>query len=182
MKFEIKHRYNGSILFSIETDSIKLAVEAAFKSSVGLSYSDLSYSDLRHSDLRHSDLRHAEGINKFLCTPLLFLHDQVGEIRAYKLVTKTGEGPFNGGITYKVGKSYSVKNANCDENAQCAAGISLATLDWCISNWQEGYQILIAEFISKDIASIPTATDGKFRVHKCKIVGKKKLKEIGILG
>jgi hypothetical protein len=34
-------------------------------------------------------------------------------------------------------------------------------------------------FTAKDIAAIPTS-DGKFRVHKCSIVGEKDLKEIGL--
>ena len=31
MKFEIKHRFSGEVLFSLETDSPKLCVEAAVK-------------------------------------------------------------------------------------------------------------------------------------------------------
>jgi len=50
-----------------------------------------------------------------------------------------------------------------------------------MSEWQEGNKILIAEFEAKDIAAIPTATDGKFRCHKVKIVGEKDLKEIGLI-
>lgn len=29
MKFEIKHRLSGNILFSVETETLKLAIEAA---------------------------------------------------------------------------------------------------------------------------------------------------------
>jgi hypothetical protein len=49
-----------------------------------------------------------------------------------------------------------------------------------MKEWQPGYRILLAEFQATDIASIPTGTDGKFRVHRCKIVGEKDLGEIGI--
>jgi hypothetical protein len=59
MKFEIKHRFNGSILFSIETTTWKLAVEAAIKSSADLRSADLSSADLRSADLRYADLRYA---------------------------------------------------------------------------------------------------------------------------
>ena len=38
----------------------------------------------------------------------------------------------------------------------------------------------LAEFEAQDIASIPISTDGKFRVHKCDIVGEKDTKEIGL--
>ena len=37
MKFEIKNRFSGEIIFSIETDSWRLAVEAAVKSNTDLS-------------------------------------------------------------------------------------------------------------------------------------------------
>ena len=226
MKFEIKHKYTGNIIFSIETENWKLAVEAAIKSSADLSsanlsyanlrsadlssanlssanlsyanlssadlsYANLSYADLRYADLssanlrsadlRYADLSYAKGINKYLCTPLLLLHDQIGVIRAYKLVTQSGEGPINGGIKYEIDKDYNVVDANINDREGCGSGINLATLDWCIRNWQAGYRILIAEFQAVDIAAIPIATDGKFRVHRCKIVGEKDLQEIGLI-
>jgi uncharacterized protein YjbI with pentapeptide repeats len=149
-------------------------------SSADLSYANLSYANLRSADLSYADLSYAEGINKFRCTPLTILLDQTGKIRAYKLVTEKNEGPFNGGIIYEKGESYSVDNADCSDE-QCAAGISLATLDWCMMNYEAGFKILIVEFTAKDIASIPIATDGKFRVHRCKVVGEKDLKEIGLI-
>ena len=205
MKFEIKSWINGGVLFSCETESLKLAVELAVKSHANLSYANLhnanlSYADLRDADLynadlsyanlsyanlhnanlSYADLRDAKNVNKNRCTPLLVLCDQPGKIRAYKLVTEKGVGPFCGGIFYEKGKTYTVADADCSE-AQCAKGISLATLDWCMNEWQPGYRILIAEFTAKDIASIPIATDGKFRVKKCKIVGEKNLKEIGLI-
>ena len=206
MIIEIKNRWTGNIIFSIETGSWKLAVEAAIKGSADLSsadlryanlryanlrsanlrYADLRYADLRYADLRYADLRSADlsstiGLNKYICTPLLLLYDQPGVIRVYKLVNQRNEGPYIGGIKYEIGKEYSVDNADTNELQQCAAGINLATLDWCMKNWQQGYKILIAEFIAADIAAIPTATDGKFRVHRCKIVGEKDLREIGLI-
>ena len=59
MKFEIKHRYNGEILFSIETDSWRLAVEAAIKSKADLRYADLRYANLRYANLRYANLSSA---------------------------------------------------------------------------------------------------------------------------
>jgi hypothetical protein len=109
------------------------------------------------------------------------LLDQPGLMRAYKLVNSEGEGPYNGGIVYKIGELYEVSDACTDDLQQCAAGISLATLDWCMGNWREGYRILVAEFAAPDIAAIPISTDGKFRVHRCTIVGEKDLVEIGLV-
>src|SRR5229473_3872218 len=57
MLFEIKSWYDGSVLFSLETDSLKLCLEAAVKSGSDLRGSNLRDSDLRGSNLRCSDLR-----------------------------------------------------------------------------------------------------------------------------
>ncbi len=46
MIFEIKHRYTGSVLFSIETESFRLAVEAAVKRGADLRGADLGGADL----------------------------------------------------------------------------------------------------------------------------------------
>ncbi len=87
-------------------------------------------------------------------------------------VTADGVGPFNGGIVYRVGESVSAK-ANTDATEHCGAGINVATLDWCLANYVNGYRILVVEFTAADIATIPTATDGKFRLHRCTVVAEK---------
>ena len=56
MKFEIKHKLSGKILFSIETETMKMAVEAAIKQKANLSYANLRYADLRYANLRCADL------------------------------------------------------------------------------------------------------------------------------
>jgi hypothetical protein len=210
MKIEIKSRWSGSILFSLETDSLKLAVEAAVNqganlrdanlrganlTGANLTGANLTGADLRDANLTGANLRGAnltganlrganlggaKNFNKFAICSLLMLLDQTGKIRAYKLVKADGLAPFNGGILYEIGKKYEVASANADEFVQCAEGINLATLDWVIANFQAGYRVLIAEFEARDIAAIPITTDGKFRVFRCEIVGEKNLKDIGI--
>jgi uncharacterized protein YjbI with pentapeptide repeats len=56
MKFEIKHRFTGNVLFALECDNLKICLETAVKSYSNLSYSDLSGSNLRDSNLRDSNL------------------------------------------------------------------------------------------------------------------------------
>ena len=180
MRFEIKHRYSGNLLFSLETESLKVCVEAAVKARAHLSGANLSGANLSGADLCGADLYGAKGANKYRSTPLTMLMDQPGKIRAYKLVNSKMEGPYNGGIVYEIGKSYQVDDANTDDTEHCGAGINIATLDWCMKEWKDGYHILIVEFTAADIACIPIATDGKFRVHRCKVVGEKDLKEIGL--
>ena len=60
MIFEIKHKLSGKILFSIETETMKMAVEAAIKQKANLSYADLSYTNLRSANLICADLSYAD--------------------------------------------------------------------------------------------------------------------------
>ena len=60
VKFEIKSRWSGSVLFTIETDTLKLAVEAAVKSCADLHGADLRGAYLRDADLRGAYLRGAD--------------------------------------------------------------------------------------------------------------------------
>jgi hypothetical protein len=58
-KFEIKHRYSGAVLYSLETESIKLCLEAAAKSGADLGGAYLRGAYLREADLRGAYLREA---------------------------------------------------------------------------------------------------------------------------
>ncbi len=154
----------------------------AYLQGADLQSANLQGADLQRANLRRADLRGAMGCNKHRTTDLYILLDQPGKVRAYKLVDKNGYGPYRNEIQYRTGQTYEAE-INPDENEQCGAGINLATLPWCMSEWQPGYRILIAEFTIKDPATdicIPVASDGKFRVRKCEIVGEKDLKELGL--
>ena len=146
-----------------------------------LTDANLTRANLRGANLTGANLTGAKGVCPELVTPLLMLKDQPGPIRAYKLVNERGEGPFNGGIVYEIGSSCVEQDADTDETKQCATGINVATLDWCLREWRSGYRILIVEFTAADIAAIPTGTDGKFRLFRCFIVGEKVI-DPGALG
>ena len=235
MKIEIKSRWDGHVIFSVEAGSLKDALEIAIKSradlsranlygadlsganlnGANLSGADLSGADLSGANLSGADLSRANlyranlnganlsganlsgadlsranlsgavNLSKYLTTPLLMLLDQPGPIRAYKIINTDGEGIYsreNGykPINYLAAESFDFPDADADDTKQCAAGGNLATLDWCMKEWKPGYRILVMEFTAADIAAIPTATDGKFRVRRCKRVGEKDLKEIGL--
>ena len=99
-----------------------------------------------------------------------------------KLVTANWRGPYNGGIKYTLGTLVEVANANCDETRQCAEGVSLADLPWCMGEWRSGCRILLCEFeCPDDIAAIPFGTSGQFRVHRCTPVAEVDLAEIGLI-
>ena len=51
MKFEIKHRFSGALLFSLECESLKLCLEAAVKEKANLCGANLRGADLLGADL-----------------------------------------------------------------------------------------------------------------------------------
>ena len=59
MKIEIKSRWNSTVLFVAEAASLKLAAEAAVKSSADLSSADLSSADLSSANLSSANLSSA---------------------------------------------------------------------------------------------------------------------------
>jgi uncharacterized protein YjbI with pentapeptide repeats len=144
-----------------------------------LTGANLTGANLTRANLARANLAGARGVDAVRCTPLLMLLDQPGLIRAYKLVDADGRSPIQstGKITYTVGERYEVTDANTDVLTQCGAGINVATLDWCLREYQPGWRVLIVEFTAADIAAIPTATDGKFRLHRCTVVGERDISD-----
>ncbi len=59
MKYEIKHRYMGDVLFALECGSLKLCVEAAVSAQANLGGADLRDANLGGAYLRGADLRGA---------------------------------------------------------------------------------------------------------------------------
>ena len=51
MKFYIKNRFTGSVIFSLETDSFRLCIETAIKHGVDLSGTALSGANLYRANL-----------------------------------------------------------------------------------------------------------------------------------
>jgi len=104
-----------------------------------------------------------------------------GLVQAYKLVDQNLRsyiiGPGNS-IEYKLGKLIKVKDANTDRHNDCAVGINVGTLEWCVK-WatfeshqtaQNKPKLLIVHFKIKDVACIPTNSDGKLRLYQCRPV------------
>ena len=60
MKFEIKSYRGNTVLFSVETETLRSAVEAGIKSGADLHGADLHGADLRGADLRYADLHGAD--------------------------------------------------------------------------------------------------------------------------
>ncbi len=59
MKFEIKQRFTGAVLFSLECDSFKLCIEAAVKERANLAGADLAGANLAYANLAGAYLAEA---------------------------------------------------------------------------------------------------------------------------
>ena len=82
MKFEIKSRFSGAIIFSIETDNFKLAVEAAIKSGADLYGADLSGANLSGADLSRANLSDAK--NADLVVAQTYICPESGAFEGWK--------------------------------------------------------------------------------------------------
>ncbi len=154
----------------------------AYLADAYLARANLTDANLTDADLTRANLADAFGLAPERVQPLLMLLDQPGAIRAYKLVDKDGNSPLSryGKLHYAIGEVVRVAEANISVNADCGAGVNVATLDWCLRWWKPGCRVLIVEFEAADIAAIPTASDGKFRVHRCRVVGEKHLDVVAL--
>jgi hypothetical protein len=98
------------------------------------------------------------------------LRKHVGPVRGYKYVTKDLKSPTRTGpeqITYVIGDEVKIKNANTDENSDCAEGINVAGQEWVEQHGSGAeYRRLAFEFDSADIAAIPVRQAGKLRVFR----------------
>lgn len=100
------------------------------------------------------------------------LRKHIGMVRAYKYTDKDAKSPVQSAnkIFYEEGKDYEVKDADTSD-AECGAGINVASAEWCQGYTKDGSdnRIFAFEFHTDDIASIPPS-DTKLRVSKCKCV------------
>ena len=97
-----------------------------------LTGANLYGADLTGANLYGADLTGAD-LSIFPALYLLKLQPPTAKLRAFKFVRANGESPIreNGKVTYKVGKSYSL-DGDTDDRIQCAAGLNVATLPWCL--------------------------------------------------
>ena len=164
----IKSVYGDVLYVAKGAADVRAAVEEAVRNKA----------NLRYANLRYANLRSAKGLQPERSNELLLLREQVGKIRAYKLVTADLKSPIHSEnpITYEIGSTVQAE-ADTNEARDCGAGINLATLPWCLNEHRKGHRILVCEFTAKDIAAIPNA-DGKFRVHKAKVIRELDLTEM----
>src|SRR3990167_9012656 len=101
MKIEIKRWDNNEIIICGEYESVRNCLERNKDKSfyrANLSSANLSSADLSSANLSFANLSYAKNLNKYITTPLYSMLDQIGNIRAYKIVNKDNEGVYNGGL------------------------------------------------------------------------------------
>jgi len=90
MKFQIKNRFDSSVIFECEAESFGIAVELAIKAGANLSRANLSRADLSGADLSRADLSGAD--LSFTCIFGLYLgkHFVFGWKKTKEIVIKIG--------------------------------------------------------------------------------------------
>jgi uncharacterized protein YjbI with pentapeptide repeats len=197
MAVEIKH-IDGRVLYTAEhaPDVRAAVVEAtqaraylagaylagAYLAGADLAGAYLAGAYLARANLAGAYLAGAKGFDPRRYNDLLILLDQPGKVRAYKLVDGHYRSPIqqNGKLFYRPGETVEAADVDTDPAKQCAAGLNVATLPWCLRWWRDGYRVLLVEFAARDIAAIPVG-DGKFRVRKLRVVRELDLADLGLV-
>ena len=119
-------------------------------------------------------------------TPLLERAYQPGVQRWFKIVGRDYQSPTQSiKITYTVGETVTVPDADTDPDRDCGAGINVATLDWLYKEYKlfsaenrAKYRLLAIDCEASDIACIPNGTTGKVRLKKGKVVSELDINEV----
>jgi len=77
MKFEIKNKFTGAVLFALETKSLKLCVAAAIKSGADLSGANLSGADLSGANLSGANLYGAKNLERAIAVTRILPEGQI---------------------------------------------------------------------------------------------------------
>ena len=135
--------------------------------------------NLRGADLRGANLQSADNLTKAHQSSLAILKQQKGKLRAFKYLNGS-TSPYQN-QEYKIGETYETDEYNSDERFLCAAGLNVATLDWCLrdTNCDLRKTYIEVEFDAKDIVAIPYNSDGKFRVKKLTVIREIPKEELG---
>ena len=179
---QIKDRFNSNALFSSDTaKDMKALVLEAIKAGANLSRANLA-----GANLAGANLAGAKGIPKILATPLLAMLQQPGVQRWFKIVGRDYQSPTQSiKITYTVGETVTVPDADTDPDRDCGAGINVATLDWLYKEYKlfsaenrAKYRLLAIDCEAKDIACIPNGTTGKVRLKKGMVFSELNINEV----
>ena len=155
---------------------MKANLQDADLSWANLSGANLIDADLRGANLWEANLQDANlngvdlrNVKNLPLSGLNILKYQKEKIRAFKLVNKNFVGVIRG-LRYVIGEEIEDLDYDSDERILCSKGLNVATFEWCLKNRETDNKILEVEFYAKDIVAIPYATDGVFRIKRCKVI------------
>jgi hypothetical protein len=178
MKFEIKRRLSGEMIFGLETESLKLCVEAAVKSGADLSMANLSgaylyRADLYRANFSEADLSSADLSNADLSRANISRAKNMSKIMGVEAGNfywkRFEEGLKNEGYQYYVGLNELRKGEVFadDERIMCSfPGFHFASRSWCAVNYfnrplEAKIQIPLDAKVNE-----PWTTDGKASADK----------------
>ena len=177
MKWQIKHRYNKTILFEMEAEFFRQAVEEAVKtgadlSGVNLSGANLSGANLYRANLYRADLSGADlsGANLSDTKNLVKI---MGVEPGNFYWKRFEEGLCNNNYQFYVGLNTLRDNEvfASDDRVTCSyPGFHFASRSWCAVNYPN--RPLEAKIRIPDDAQInePWATDGKSSADRIEIL------------
>ena len=177
MKFTIKHRWSGAVLFSLETESLKLCVEAAARSGANLSDANLSGANLSDANLSGANLRGANLSGANLSGAYLRgaknLIKSMGVEPGNYYWKRFDKGLNNNGYQYKVGLNKLKKGEKFadDERVACShPGFHFASRSWCAVNYSDRPLEARIRIPEKAKINEPWATDGKASADMINII------------
>ena len=161
---------NGASLYRANLNGANL-------NGANLDGASLNGANLNGASLDGASLDGAKNISPIYISDLysLKLLPQNTVLTYWKYI-KNGLSPIqdSGKIKYIVGKTYTEKDFNIDENEQCGSGLNVATLQWCLKETisDNDVELIECQFKVSNIVAIPYFTDGKFRVKSLKVLRK----------
>jgi hypothetical protein len=172
VKFEIKSRCEGKVLFSLETESLKLCVEAAAKSGANLYRANLSGADLPRANLSGANLYGAD-LYRANLSGAKNMFKTMGVEHHNRYWKRFDKGLNNNGYQFKVGLNVLREGEKFadDERINCSyPGFHFASRSWCAMFYPT--RPLEAKILIPRDAKInePWGTDGKASADKIKIL------------
>jgi hypothetical protein len=192
MKFKIKSRITGNIIFELDTSSIRLCLEAAVKSGANLSGANLSDANLSRANLSdanlsdanlsYANLSYADLSGANLSRANLYGANLSGTKNMFKTMGVMGgnyywkrfnDGLNNSGYQFKVGLNKLRKGEVFadDERVTCAyPAFHFASKSWCAVNYPNRPLEALIQIPKEAKINEPWTTDGKASADMINII------------